>query len=300
MSNLPSSSLDLALASIRKHARLALHFHPDHPVGSRNVARALLEDGIYKSQWVSNGSVSVHPGGMRDEGERSLCDGASCVEPAHRPKYGALDLMQNSDGPAPRFGSCFFILKPEVSSRSTFTFGGSHLNPKYRGTFHEFHAVLAVMFQECFMRNFALGVSDIRPAQLMERILNLESPLQDPSDGHPSRNLEHFVEAQVHGEVRLGRDVEALVVDPLFRDSDTGRDLEAMAAKYKFPSRWHYGFRMRVADVPLDFRGPTMPSLAARVARDGMVDAEVIGRGVKEVSKHPENWRDRGMYAEVL
>jgi hypothetical protein len=203
MCDLPSSSLDLALASIRKHARLALHFHPDHPVGSRNVARALLEDGIYKSQWVSNGSVSAHPGGMRDEGERSLRDGASCVEPAHRPKYGALDLMQNSDGPAPRFGSCFFILKPEVSSRSTFTFGGSHLNPKYRGAFHEFHAVLAFMFEECFMPNFALGVSDIRPAQLMERILSLESPLQDPSDGHPSRNLEHLVEAQVHGEVRL-------------------------------------------------------------------------------------------------
>ena len=50
----------------------------------------------------------------------------------------------------------------------------------------------------------------------------------------------------------------------------------------------------------MDFRGPTMPSLAARVARDGMVDAEAVGRGVKEVSREPENWRDRGMYAEVL
>ena len=49
---------------------------------------------------------------------------------------------------------------------------------------------------------------------------------------------------------------------------------------------------MRVADVPLDFRGLTMPSLAVRIAKDGMVDAEAIGRGLKEVSKDPENWRD--------
>jgi len=189
-----------------------------------------------------------------------------------------------------------------VSARSTFTFGGSHTDPKYRSTLHEFHSVLAAVFEESFTRDFALGVSGIRPAQLMERILHLESPLQDPSGG-PSRNLDHIVEAQVHGEVRLGRDVEALVAVPSFRDSDTGRDLEDMSVKYKFPLRWHHGFRMRAADVPLNFRGPTMPSLAARVARvarDGVVDAEAIGRGVKELSTNPEDWRDRGTYAEVL
>ena len=140
MSNLPSSSLDHALVSIRQHARIALHFHPDRPVEFRNVARGLLEEGIYKNQFetgISNGSVSAYTGGARDEWERSIFNGAyhiPGVEAAHRPKYGALDLMRNADGPAPRFGSCFFILKPEVSARSTFTFGGSQAEPKYRGT----------------------------------------------------------------------------------------------------------------------------------------------------------------------
>jgi hypothetical protein len=73
-----------------------------------------------------------------------------------------------------------------------------------------------------------------------------------------------------------------------------------MSTKYNFPLRWHQGFRMRVADVPTDFRGPTMPSLAARVARDGIVDAEATGRGAKELSKDIELWKDRGTYAEVL
>jgi hypothetical protein len=304
MSNLPSDSLDLALSSISQHACVALHFHPDRPVGPRSVARGLLEDGIYRNQFetgISNGSVSAHPGGARDEWERSLFNGAyqtNDVEPEQRPKYGALDLVQNGDGPAPRFGSCFFVLKPETSTRSTFTFGGSQADPKYRGTSDEFHAILAATLEECFTRDFALGVSHMRPAQLIERILNLGKPLHVPTN--PSRNLDHFVEAQVHGEVLLGRDVKELVADSSFRNSDAGRDLEAMSTKYEFPLRWHPGFRLRVVEVPMDFRGSTMPSLAARVAKDGIVDAEAIGRGVRDLSRDPGAWKDRGTYAEVL
>jgi hypothetical protein len=70
MSNFPLDSLDLALASIRQHAFVALHFHPDRLVGPHSVARGLLEDGIYRSQFetgISNGLVSPHPGGERDE-----------------------------------------------------------------------------------------------------------------------------------------------------------------------------------------------------------------------------------------
>jgi Protein of unknown function (DUF3626) len=99
MANLPSSSLDLALISIRQHASIALHFHPDRPVGLRTVASGLLQGGIYKSQYetgISNGSVSAHLGGIRDGWEQSLFNGAcSDVEACHRPKYGALDLMRN-------------------------------------------------------------------------------------------------------------------------------------------------------------------------------------------------------------
>jgi hypothetical protein len=302
MSNVPPSSLDLALAKIRKYASVALHFHPDRPVGLRTVARGLLEDGVYKSQFetgISNGSVSAYIGGARDKWEQTLFDRAySGAEATHRPKYGALDLMRNSDGPAPRFGSCFFILKPEVSQRSTFTFGGSQANPKYRGTIDEFHGILGAAFEECFTRDFAFGVSDIRPSQFIDRLLNLETPLHDESG--PSRNLDHFVEAQIHGDVLLERDVLELVADPSFRNTESGRDLESMAAKYGFPLRWHQGFRMQVADVPKDFRGPTMPSLAARVAKDEVVDAEAIGTGVRELSKDADAWKDRGTHGEVL
>jgi Protein of unknown function (DUF3626) len=132
----------------------------------------------------------------------------------------------------------------------------------------------------------------------MERILKLRTTLHDRIG--PSRNLDHFVEAQVHGDVLLWRDVQELVVDPSFQDSDTGRDLEAMSAKYRFPLRWHQGFRMQVAAVPMDFRGASMPSLAARVAKVGVVDAKAIGTGVRELSRDAVAWMDRGTHAEVL
>lgn len=160
--------------------------------------------------------------------------------------------------------------------------------------------MLGQLFEECFLRDFTVGVGRMRPAQLMETIGRLEEPLQRRDGGVMSGNLDHFVEAQVHGGVDLARDVEMLVADPSFQGSETGCDLEAMSKKYGFHFRWHSGFEMRVEDVPPDFRGPTMPSLARRVAKDGVIDAEAIGRGVRDLIANPDMWADRGALAEVL
>jgi hypothetical protein len=321
MSNLPApSSLNAALSSIREHARTALHFHPDRPAGpsGRTVVRSLLEDGIYRSQFetgISNGLVATQAGGPRDEWENVLFSGAyhpsvddtgaggrdhdGVFQPALRPKYGALDLMRNADGPAPRFGSCYFVLRQSVSTRSTFTFGGSQADPKYRGTVDTFEPVLGALFEECFLRDSVLGVAGIRPPGLMAKLLELEKPFS-PGGGMPSRNLDHIIEAQIHGLVLLDQDIEAVVADPSFQGTDTGDNLQAMSTKYRFPLFWHHGFRLMVADVPLDFRGPTMPSLAKRVAKNGVVDAASIGKGVRDLTNDPDQWKDRGTFKEVL
>ena len=93
----------------------------------------------YKSQFetlLSNGSVSAYPGGERDLWEKRIFGGAYQLEGVtndQRPKYGALNLMLHPDGPAPRFGSCYFLLSPKVSSRSTYTYLDSHQDPKEKG-----------------------------------------------------------------------------------------------------------------------------------------------------------------------
>jgi hypothetical protein len=318
MSNVPIETLDDVRQAIAQHARIALHFHPDRPSRSgHTVVEALLEDGRYKNQFetgISNGLVATHLGGPRDDWERNLFSGAyhesSVTEPAKnvfnlalRPKYGALDLVRNSDGPAPRFGSCYFLLRPEVSSRSTFTYGGSQAAPKDVGTVDEFDAILAALLEECFTRDTALGVEKVRPKGMLELIEGLsKSTLVEANYKKlPSRNLDHLIEAQIHGDVLLSRDVEALVVDPSFLlRGDTEPLLKTLGETYGFPLYLHHGFQMQAESCPSDFRGPTMPSLATRVGYKGIVDAQAIGESVRNLVANAEQWSDRGTVAEVL
>ncbi len=63
MSNIPWNTFEEAAAKLLANARVSLHFHPDRPMADmKSVAQALLEQGIYKSQFetqISNGSVSA-------------------------------------------------------------------------------------------------------------------------------------------------------------------------------------------------------------------------------------------------
>lgn len=115
MSNISLEMFHQAVNKLKKHARIALHFHPDRPDPQmKTVAQALLEQGFYKNQFetfISNGKLSPAPGGERDLWEQRLFGGAYQQESSAscRPKYGALQLMMHPDGPSPRFGSCYFF-----------------------------------------------------------------------------------------------------------------------------------------------------------------------------------------------
>ncbi|MCB9755786.1 MAG: DUF3626 domain-containing protein [Myxococcales bacterium] len=52
--------------------------------------------------------------------------------------------------------------------------------------------------------------------------------------------------------------------------------------------------------MPTDVRGPTMPSLARRVAEDGRVHACAIGQTAVSVVERPALWADRGGPAAAL
>ncbi|WP_422657605.1 DUF3626 domain-containing protein [Paenibacillus sp. EC2-1] len=308
MSSIPWGTYADAISKIYKYARVALHFHPDRPVEDMKcVAQSLLEQGIYKSQFetnISNGSVSAYPGGARDLWEKKMFGDAYHVEGVtntQRPKYGALNLLLHPDGPAPMFGSCYFLLAPEVSQRCTFSYLDSHLDPKEKGTYSEFDDILASLFKEAFIRNGGLGEKELTPRKLIEHLLiDLESPFKDPSNREPKRNQNHYIEAQVHGDIRLKDDIDMLVADPSFKGTYIGELLEQICFKYSIKLYWHMGFSMRVEEIPSDFRGPTMPSLGKRIAQNSYVDASVIGAAVNDLKRSPELWKDRGSYEEVL
>ncbi|MGG4128762.1 DUF3626 domain-containing protein [Paenibacillus illinoisensis] len=308
MSNIELKTFEDAVNKLKSHASIALHFHPDRlDPTMKSVAEGLLEQGIYKSQFetfLSNGSVSAFSGGERDVWENKMFGGAYQLNGStnsERPKYGALHVMLHPDGPAPRFGSCYFLLSPKVSRRSTYTYLDSHQDPKEKGTYEEFDLILAALIRDAFHSDFAIGERDLTVRMLIDHMLvNLEKPFQNPSNKEPNRNLNHYIEAQIHGDIFLKEDVTMLVADPSFKGTHTGRILEQICLKYSVDLYWHMGFTLSVNEVPINFRGPSMPSLAKRIAQRNFIDANIIGSAAMDLKRNPRNWRDRGTYKEVL
>ncbi|MBK6922877.1 MAG: DUF3626 domain-containing protein [Deltaproteobacteria bacterium] len=308
MCDISADDLRDALLSITQNARVALHFHPDRPDATgRTVAQALLRDGVYRSQFetgLSNGGLSAHPGGSRDRCEQSLFGRAyhaSDTTNAERPKYGALSLLHHADGPSPRFGSCYFVLAAAVGRRCTFTYLDSHEGAVERGTLEEFDDVFAAVLRSAFYHGIGLGESDLTVPGLVHRLrCDLSAPLCDLAHLPIARNLNHYVEAQVHGDVVLHQDVDALVADPSFRESETGRNLTDLCRRNDVALHWDPGFLLTSDKVLRDFRGPTMPSLAERIARAGTIDASTIGAAVTDLRANPGKWSDRGSPDDVL
>ena len=309
-----------AMELVRQHARIVLHFHPDRFGGKpTNVAETLLIEGVYRNQFetgLSSGSPTAFPGGERDNWERTLFGGAyhtAGVLFSERPKYGSLELVRFPDGPAPGFGSCYFVLR-DVAARTSITFMGSeHPQATDRvGSFATPHAVMAALLAEIENGGMAtpdwppfraptLGVPGITVSRFYDLLNILRERRPNPSLGAPGRVLDTGVEAQVHGPVILNRHVETLVADPAFAGTQVGRTLDELAHKYGFEFQWHCGFRLSVREVPDDFRGPEMPRLAQHIAGvGGILDAAVIGGAAAALHQNPEQWREWGDYFDVL
>ncbi|MFI7672348.1 DUF3626 domain-containing protein [Actinophytocola sp. NPDC049390] len=222
--------------------RVTLNFHPDRLLRGKPILDALAEDGTYVSQFVtgtSNGGLTAHPGGDRWRWESRIFDGAYDTAPAEeRPVYGALNFRRKAVGAAPRFGSAHFRLAAETLARTTFCYPDSHLEPSDFG--------------------------------VAERMGLIELALADTQD-----DLDDYIEAQVHGPVRLDRDVEALVLDPCYR----GTEVAASAARLGCPVEWHHGLRLEVDELRLQpgYRGQEYVDLGTRIAVDGVLDPRVIG-----------------------
>ncbi len=298
------------VSTLATHTRVTLNFHPDRlRRDGLTVAEGLLRDGSYRSQFdtgVTNGSPTAFPGGERDRWEERLFGrayhevGSGDDRPAReRPKYGAFNVMSHSDGGSPRFGSCYLELSRSTLSRCTFTWGDSHDGPEHVGTIGHFDGVLAEWLEAVERTGAALGATELDVASLLERLSRAESLRRFPTRCPPGRALDDYIEAQVHGPVDLARDVEAIVIDPAFDETETGGHLVAIAARYGIALRRHTGFVLHPDEVPSDFRGPRMPLLAQRLAGGSDFDAATLGEAARSLVREPSTWRDWDTEAET-
>lgn len=239
-------------------ARITLQFHPDRWHQCRPLLQALLDDGCYKSQFetrTSSGGLTAHEGGDRWKWESRIFGGAYAgAPPAERPKYGALNFRARLTGAAPRFGSSYLRLKPEVLQRATVCYPDSVFEPQHFGTAAQAAQLLA------------LAEADSQP---------------DP--------LDRYIEAHVHGPVLLARDVEALVLDPCFR----GGPLEEPTHQPPCTIEWHAGFRLEV-EVLLQhpgYRGPNIAALGAQIAWHGVLTPPTIGDALASGQHDPQALR---------
>jgi hypothetical protein len=225
--------------------RVTLNFHPDRLVlaGGLLVLEAMGRDGRYRSQFetgTSNGGLTAYPGGGRWSWESRIFGAAYDDAPAaERPTYGSLNFRRRTAGGSPRFGSSHLRLRPDTLARMTFCYPDSYTEPDHFGV--------------------AAAMSLIELAEA-----------DDPDD-----LLDDYIEAQVHGPVRLDRDVEAVVLDPSFR----GTRVEEIARGLRCPVEWHGGFRLAAAELGRhpDYRGPRYVQLGTEIAVGGQLDPRAIG-----------------------
>jgi len=243
-------------------ARVVVHLHPDRvvPATGRPVLAQLALDGRYRSQFetgTSAGGLTAHPGGDRWRWESELFGGAYDAAPAHeRPVYGALSLDGDPRGAALRFGSCHLRLRPSALERVTLAFPDSAHGPEAFGTVDAAPAVTAAEAAR------AAGGFDA---------------------------LDDYVEAHVHGQLLLSRDVEAVVLDPSFRGTSVETAAEDLRTRSGTALEWHAGRAVDVAELAaraecVAYRGPevvrTAQQVAATVTTGGVLDAAAVGRAV--------------------
>jgi hypothetical protein len=166
------------------------------------------------------------------------------------PKVGALNYRRRATGAAPRFGSGHLRLRAGATQRCTFCYPDASFDPSAFGTASR-------------MSLINLAATDARDS------------------------LDDYIEAHVHGPLRLATDVEALVLDPCFRDTE----VEELALQLPCPLEWHPGFRLHVNEMALypNYRGLEYVALGRSLAVDEWLTPAILETAVRTERHHPQD-----------
>lgn len=234
--------------------RVTVNFHPGRLHQGVPILRRFAEDEEYRSQFetgTSNGGISAYPGGERWHWETRLFGGAYDTAPnSERPKVGALNFRRRVTGAAPRFGSAHLRLRADITQRCTFCYPDSCFEPSAFGT------------------AFRMNLIDVALTDTRDR-------------------LDDYIETHIHGPLRMATDVEALVLDPCFRDTE----VEALARELPCDLEWHPGFRLHVDEMARhqDYRGVEYVTLGRSLAVDGWITPSILEAAVRTETHHPQD-----------
>lgn len=247
-----SAAVDLIAAKSSGDSHPCLHsitinFHPEYLTASGvPLLVAIAQDGRIKTQFetgTSNGGLGAFEGGKRWCWEQSIFDGIyDNAAPCQRPIYGALNTRQLLVGAAPRFGSACFRLNSHVVNRATFCYPDSHMAPTHFAT-----------------------------AEYLAPLIDLAVDFS----GDP---LDAYIEAQVHGGVSVEDDIDALVLDPIYK----GTSIDSQASRLGVKVEWHAGYELDVAVVEqhADYRGDSAVEIAREIAVEGKLNPRLLNSAI--------------------
>lgn len=241
---------------VMEKLEVTLNFHPDRrTLSGIPILKAILKDGILKSQFetgTSNGGLTAYPGGDRWKWEHAAFNGLyDDCDPAERPKYGTLNYKCLGSGGSPRFGSSYFRLKPEVLNRTTFCYPESYFGPKDYGIGNRVGNLIA--------------------------LANADKP----------DLIDHYIEAHIHGKIDIQNDIDALVMDPIYK----GTSIEMFARELPFGIKWHSGFRLRVSvmEENPNYRGSKIVDIGRMISEQGCITPYMIGQAVNKGIHEPQD-----------
>lgn len=210
----------------------------------------MARGGVYRSQFstgVSNGGLTAFPGGQRWTWESRLFERRYDDAPAdQRPVYGAWNRRASPHGAAARFGSSYVRLRAEVVERASFCFPDSVFEPE-----------------------------DVGDASELRRLCDLaDEAALDP--------LDDYVEAHVHGSVRFETDVEAVVLDSCYVDTDVMAAAERLGCRIEL----HPGFRSPPDAFDPAYRGGDVVELARSLGDE--LTPRVLGDALRRGQHEPQ------------
>ena len=295
------TDIDLLVKKLLYDCDVTINFHPDRfSNNGKLIIENLLADGEYHNQHktgTSNGGL----GGSRDSWERRLFQGAyhnGDTEMTDRPKYGALNIHNYTDGAAARFGSCFFTVKPHVIKRCTFAFGDSSIDPDIMGTSKQFYGIVKALLQRAGDTGKLLDKENFTVKQAVDYILSMQkNRMKDMG-----RNLDICIETHIHGKLSLLEDIESFYVDGFYIPTAVGKMIDAVSERYDIKLRYipKRQFHIsRIDDEDWIWKGVPLTRILAdrineRFGGSGLLNAVLIGHASRDSVIHPNDWLDIG------
>ena len=189
-------SLERVLGYVRDTAPIIIHVSPE-------VLALLARDTLYRNQFETGTSKGTLSRATREQWERGLFNSAyDSAADTERVKYGCMNISGGVRGvlSAHGYGVCYLILKDSCRSRCTFTSADSSKSSQNGGrdlsTCESYAHILMSYTEEELRRLVAVALG---------------------GRGTMGAGGSMYKECQVHGPVRLGEDLSAVVVPEALR-----------------------------------------------------------------------------------